>query len=143
MMTHIEDGEPSVEKTGTPRLRPGDILPSYTAVTLQGDEVPYEKLWQHSNVVLFVLSVELSAAASSYLAALDGRVNELKPYDTFLIISHHPIAGVPENSLVIADRWGEIAHVADLESDPTDWPSIADIVEWVEFIRMQCPECPP
>jgi hypothetical protein len=48
------------------------------------------------------------------------------------VISHHAINGVPMNSLVIADRWGEVVHTAQLASNPTDWPSIDEVVEWVE-----------
>lgn len=125
------------------RLRPGDLVSHFEGVTLEGRDVPHEELWQHRNVVLFVVPTELGTAASSYLTALEGRLSELKPSDTSLVLSRHAIDGVPMNTLVIADRWGEVVHLSQLGSDPTGWPSIDGVVEWVEFIRVKCPECPP
>ena len=124
-------------------LHPGDLLSHFEGQTIDGREVPYHELWQRRNLVLFVVSPELQVAASSYLMALECRLSELKPSDTSLIISHCAIYGAPMKRLVIADRWGEVAHAAELTSDPVGWPSIDDVVEWVEFVRMKCPECPP
>jgi hypothetical protein len=68
---------------------------------------------------------------------------ELKPDDTSLVISDHAVNGVLLDSVVIADRWGEIVHIQGLSPDLAIWPSIDDVLEWVEFIRVKCPECPP
>jgi hypothetical protein len=123
------------------QLRAGDFLPSFTSETLDGREVPDTQLWQRRNVVLLVAPQEAIATQSSYMTLLERRISELRPSDTSLVISHQPIAGVSLHSIVIADRWGEIVHLAHLPSGT--WPSIDDVVEWVEFIRAQCPECPP
>jgi hypothetical protein len=55
---------------GGPLLRPGDLIPRFDAATVDGREVPYEQVWQHRNVVLFVVSADVNAAASPYLSAL-------------------------------------------------------------------------
>ena len=73
---------------------------------------------------------KLGTAPSSYLTGLQGRLADLKPSDTSLVLSHHAIDGVPMNSLVITDLSGEVVHITQLGSDPTGWPSIDDIVEW-------------
>jgi hypothetical protein len=124
-------------------LHSGDLITRFDGATIDGREVPYDQLWQHRNVVLFVLSADLGAAASPYLRALDGRLSALKPPDTSLVVSDHTVDGLPQNSVAIADRWGEIVHIEQLASDQEAWPSIDDILEWVEFIRVKCPECPP
>jgi hypothetical protein len=132
-----------MREAGRGLLQPGDLLTRFEGATVDGRELRYEQLWQHRNVMLFLVSAELARGASSRLAALEGRLSELKPPDTSLVISDHPIDGVPMNSVVIADRWAEVVYIAQLASDPGRWPSIDDLVEWVEFIRMKCPECPP
>jgi hypothetical protein len=124
-------------------LRPGDLIPRFDGATVDGREVPYEQLWQHRNVVLFVLSESVSAAARPYLGAMERRLSELKPQDTTLVVLGQRIEGVPLSSVAIADRWGEIVHIQELENDPATWPPIDDIADWVEFIRVKCPECPP
>jgi hypothetical protein len=136
-----EKGSTIESKAESVPLRAGDFLPSFTSETLDGRQMPDTQLWQRRNVVLLVAPREAIATQSSYMSSLDRRVSELKPSDTSLVISHQPIAGVAMPSIVIADRWGEIVHLAHFPSG--SWPSIDDIVEWVEFIRAQCPECPP
>jgi hypothetical protein len=133
--------EPRTSESQAAQLQAGDCLPAFTSETLDGREVPDTQLWQRRNVVLLVAPREVIATQSSYVASLDRRISELKPSDTSLVISHQPIAGVAMRSLVIADRWGEIVHLAHVPSG--NWPSIDDVIEWVEFIRAQCPECPP
>jgi hypothetical protein len=34
-------------------------------------------------------------------------------------------------------------HLVRLTPDPAAWPSIDDIIAWMEFIGAKCPECPP
>jgi hypothetical protein len=142
--TRVKSREPTGETIDKrERLRPGNLVSNFDGVTHDGREVPYEELWQRRNFVLFVVPAELGATASSYFSALERRLADLKPADTSLVLSHQPINGVGMNGLVIADRWSEVVHAADLASDPASWPSIDDIVEWVEFIRSKCEECPP
>ena len=124
-------------------MGPGDLIPRFDGAAVDGRDVPYEELWQHRNIVLFVLAGDLAARASAYLRALDFRLSELKPPDTSLVIVDHIMDGPPMNSVVIADRWAEIVHIEQLAADPRAWPSSDDILEWVEFIRVKCPECPP
>jgi hypothetical protein len=123
-------------------LNTGDLLPRFDAAAVDGRAVPYEQLWQHRNIVLFAIPAELAGAASSYLRALDSRLAALRPSDTSLVISDH-VDGLPSKSVAIADRWGEIVHIEPLPADRAAWPPGDDILEWVDFIRMKCEECPP
>jgi hypothetical protein len=50
--------------------RPGDLVSHFEGVTLDAREVPHEELWQHRNVVLFVVPAKLGTAPSSYLTGL-------------------------------------------------------------------------
>ena len=123
-------------------LRPGDVIPHFEGFTTDG-RLEYGQLWQRRNLVLFVLPLNLHNAARTYLGALDVRLSELRPDDTTLVHSDRALERLPLGTLVIADRWGEIAHLQDLASDMAAWPSIDDVLDWVEFIQMKCPECPP
>jgi hypothetical protein len=122
----------------------GDLLsPFLQGAALDGHDMSYEGVWQKRNLVLFVLPQKTLAAVSQYLSAINQRLCALKPPDTALMISGHTGSSLPLNTLVIADRWGEIVRSVRLGSDPARWPPVDDIVEWVEFVRRQCPECPP
>jgi len=48
--------------------------------------------------------------------------------------------GVAGAGVVIADQWGEVHHVAG-GGDGHDLPGPAEIVDWVRFLAIQCPEC--
>lgn len=48
--------------------------------------------------------------------------------------------GLALPSLVIADRWGEI-WAAWLGGATHQFPSEQDILQWLSFIEIQCPEC--
>jgi hypothetical protein len=37
--------------------------------------------------------------------------------------------------LVVADRWGEIVHVA------REVPRVADVLDWLDHLEQRCPEC--
>jgi hypothetical protein len=43
-------------------------------------------------------------------------------------------------ALVIADQWGEVAHVAG-GGEGHGLSEPAEIVEWVRYLATQCPEC--
>ena len=136
-------GEAAAGPEGTgARFESGDLLKPFPSRTIGGAEVRYEQLWQHRNIVLFVVPAPLPPAATAYLDVLDSRLTALAP-DTSLVLSHHIIDGAPLGSLVIADRWGEVVHSAAIGLDSEIWPTIDDVVEWVQFVRMKCPECPP
>jgi hypothetical protein len=42
--------------------------------------------------------------------------------------------------VVIADEWGEVHFMADAGAGH-DLPSPEEVVEWVRFLAIQCPEC--
>ena len=119
-------------------LQPGDAIPHVTLRTRRGSVVSYCDLWQRRNLVL-VLAPDNAAMEP----ALDAYVNSLKrtlPADTALVVSVDPVEGLPPLTLVIADRWGEIHHVATAPAIG-GLPGPDAVMEWLEFVRVQCPEC--
>jgi hypothetical protein len=48
--------------------------------------------------------------------------------------------GIPTPAVLIADQWGELALVHDA-GESHDFPTPDEIVEWLRFLAIQCPEC--
>lgn len=119
-------------------LRRGDAVPHFTVTTVDGASFTYATVWQRSNLVLAVLPSRVDAAAVS--AELRKRAAELARADTACVVTHEPVAGVPAPGVLVADRWGEVVHVA---AAPPDGPgsAAADLLEWAEHVAHRCPEC--
>jgi hypothetical protein len=122
--------------------RTGALIPHFEVATVDGNRVKYADLWQRRNVVVLTLPDKLDDTTRRYAAELQTRLAELKPDDTTLIVVVGSVHSLPASSLIVADRWGEIAHIEELSPDIAAWPSAIEIVEWVEFVRSKCPECP-
>lgn len=146
----------STKQAGAPLAR-GELLPHVDGWDLSGRALPYGEVWQRQHVLVFVLEgwrtqglartgagpVDAEAApALAYLTALRARVGVLQPPNATLFITE-PQGRLQADSLIVADQWGEIAHVAHLDRDVSTWPSHDAVMEWTEFVRMKCPECPP
>lgn len=48
---------------------------------------------------------------------------------------------VDGGSVLIADQWGEVFFTHAGSPDAHDFPSPAEVVEWLRFMAIQCPEC--
>ncbi len=123
-------------------LRRGDLVPHFETATVDGRPFRYADVWQRSNLVLLILPRSAGAGARGYVADLEARVAKLMPANSVVAAVQGPVAGLPDSSIVLSDRWGEIAHIIELPAAVTAWPDAGDVVEWLEFIRMKCPECP-
>jgi hypothetical protein len=123
-------------------LRRGDLVPHFETTAVDGRPFRYADVWQRSNLVLLILPKNVAAEARGYIAELQDRVAKLTPANSVVAAVEGPVAGLPASAIVLSDRWGEIAHVMDLPPALTAWPEAGDVVEWLEFIRMKCPECP-
>lgn len=127
----------------TAGLRRGDLLPHFSGFSPEGSRLDYERLWQRRNVLLLVLASPAGATTWEYVTSLDAQVRQLVPDDTSVVVAEGPLAGLPVNTVVVADRWGEVVHCEPLPADPSNWPPASELVEWAEFVRRRCPECPP
>jgi peroxiredoxin len=43
--------------------------------------------------------------------------------------------------MIIADQWGEVFHVEPGGTDRHDTPAPSEVVEWLRYVAIQCPEC--
>src|SRR5690606_13737547 len=44
-------------------------------------------------------------------------------------------------AMVIADQWGEVFFVEAGGEGMHNWPPAEEVVEWLRFMAIQCPEC--
>ena len=48
--------------------------------------------------------------------------------------------GVAPPALLIADRWGVLHLTHDAGADH-EWPAPAEVVSWLRYLAIRCPEC--
>jgi hypothetical protein len=69
---------------------------------------------------------------------------EFEQADTSVVVTSDGVRGFVAPGVVIADRWGEILHAASPPGgDLTQLPTVSELLSWVRFAQIQCPECPP
>ena len=109
----------------------GDLVPHFRATAQNGRPFAYVEIWQKKNLVLVLLP---EAGAEEYLAALTS-ASELTQGDTVCVVTRDAVDGFPRPGAAVADQWGELFFVTD------GLPPAAELVEWLDYARMQCPEC--
>jgi hypothetical protein len=113
-------------------------LPHFTVTDDAGERVDYSAFWQRKNLLLVVLTE--SRGSEGYVSALRPHMAELTAYETASVITYQPIEGVRPPAVVIADRWGEVHYAASPDS-VAGLPTVAELIEWLRYVQMQCPEC--
>jgi hypothetical protein len=116
-------------------LRPGDALPFFDVVTVDGSHVAYKQFWQQRNVVLVSLSSETSESDQALVTTLTRRSEDFDLLQAACVMTYDAVAGVPHPGVVIADRWGEVQIVT------AGLPEPQDLLETLEYLQHKCPEC--
>jgi hypothetical protein len=116
----------------------GDMFPHIQVNTLNGQTFRYATIWQSKQLVLVVVGT--SQADSDYASALTARASEFNNRETECVVTHDDVIGLRTPSVVIADRWGEVIHIAE-PSASGELPSVDELIEWVDYVRQRCPEC--
>jgi hypothetical protein len=121
-------------------LQRGELVPHYAVTRLDGSRAGYDEIWQRKNLLLVLLPAEESVERAEYVSELVDNAQEFIAHETECVITADNVSGLPRPGVVIADRWGEIYSV---NNGPTisDLPNIDGILEWLRFIRQECPEC--
>lgn len=119
----------------------GDVLADFEVTTLDGQGFGYSTIWQRKNLVLVALPAEMSGpSVEDYVAQLRARSPELTGEDTACVITRDSVPGLASPAVVVADRWGEIVYCS-MGSEISDLPPAEELVNWLEYLRTQCPEC--
>ena len=124
----------------TRMLQRGDQLPHFEVMTLAGDVIKYSTVWQRSNLLLVTLPGARCGPGDEYALRLAASMPAFREHNTVCVITRDAVPGVPSPGVVVADRWGEIAHIV-AESDVANLPVPRDLLEWTEYLQRQCPEC--
>ena len=123
-----------------PVLRRGDSVPHFEVKTLQGGLISYSTIWQRRNLVVVALPASGSGFEERYVAQLTAKLPEFRAAKAECVITRDPVPGIHIAGVIVADQWGEIAHVASA-SRADDLPSVEELLEWLEYLERRCPEC--
>jgi hypothetical protein len=119
-------------------------VPHFDVVTLDGQHVRYREIWQHRSLVLVLISPDQREAAARYASQLIARRGEFDDAEATVVLTTDAVSGLAAPRVVVADRWGEILYTASPSTgDVSQLPGVDDLLSWVRFARIQCPECPP
>jgi hypothetical protein len=114
-------------------LQPHDLVPHFDVRTISGDAFSYRSIWQRNNLVLLVLDDE--TAAGSYAAEISAHTRAFEDRESLCVMTRDQVPGVPVPGVLIADRWGEIAHI------DRGVPVVSALLEWLDHLEHRCPEC--
>jgi hypothetical protein len=121
-------------------LQRGHSVPHFEVRRLEGEPFRYSTIWQHKNLLLVTIPTPDSQSTSAYAADVTTRVRELGNQDVECVITQDPVPGVSAPAVVVADRWGEIVFAVE-KCDVSDLPAPQELMEWLNYVRNQCPEC--
>jgi peroxiredoxin len=152
-------------------VRRGEMFPEFVLPTIDGAPVDLERYRARSNLVIMLagdergpattsllidlvaLKAELAAEVAQVVLVLATRADATRrsepwPFPVLVdagALIHHRIGatdalGRPVPALFITDRFREI-YAAWMPAEHAVMPSATEVMEWLEFINIQCPEC--
>jgi hypothetical protein len=96
-------------------------------------------IWQRKPLVLVTLPDD-GPSSHSYAEQLMGKCRGAHDDDTAWLVTPERIPGLPSPGAIVADRWGEVMHVAQA-SNVAELPVPDELVEWADYVQHRCPEC--
>ena len=144
------------------KLAPGAGLPDLALPSAPGDNAVPLRPGGRLNPVVVALHGGGCEECRAYLRDLAAVASDLREWDAHVVVIARDAEGVDPDlpypvvvdaegafaartgisgaAVVIADQWGEVAHVAEA-GEGHDLPDAKEIVEWVRYLAIQCPEC--
>ena len=121
-------------------LQRGDPVPHFKVKTIEGELFTYSTIWQRRHLVLLAIPAAGTEAPHTYVSELVARRSEFTAKDAEFVVTGDRLPGIPSPAIVVADRWGEIVHVANT-SRVEDLTSPEELLDWVDYLDRRCPEC--
>ena len=121
-------------------LQRGDSVPHFEVKTIAGELFSYSTIWQRKHLVLIALPTSESEAAGTYTSELVARRSEFTAKGAECVVTRDRVPGIRSPGVVVADRWGEIVHIATT-SHVDDLTSPEELLEWLDYLDRRCPEC--
>jgi hypothetical protein len=126
------------------RPRSAESVPHFEVTDVDGRQIRYaDDVWQHHNLVFVALDPDRPEQSERYARDLRTRSGDFAAADTAVVISRTPIHGLPSPGVIVADRWGEVVYTFQPDDRHPAMPDSDQLLDWVTFVREQCPECPP
>jgi hypothetical protein len=126
--------------TAEPMLERGDLVPHFEVKTIGGELFSYSTVWQRRNFVLLAIPMAESGAPGTYVSQLVGLRSEFTANHAECVVTRDRVPGIQSPAVVVADRWGEIVHVATA-SQVDELTSPEELLDWVDYVNRRCPEC--
>jgi AhpC/TSA family len=121
-------------------LQRGDSVPHFDVTTTGGELFSYSTIWQRRNLVLVAIPTAESEPRATYISHLVARMPEFTAKNVECVVTRDRMPGIQSPAVIVADRWGEIVHVATT-SQVDDLTSPEELLEWVDYLDRRCPEC--
>jgi hypothetical protein len=119
-------------------------VPHFEVTTVDGLRVRYDDIWQRRNLVLVLVNPQAREAGARYASQLEARRAEFARVETAVVVTADAVPKLAAPAALVADRWGEILHLETGSSgESSRFPDIDELLSWVHFAEIQCPECPP
>lgn len=119
-------------------------VPHFDVTTIDGRRVRYDDIWQRRNLVLVLVTSQEREAGARYASQLEARQAEFEREGTTVVVTTEAVPKVSAPTAVVANRWGEIVFLETASGGQTfRWPDVDELLSWVHFVEIQCPECPP
>jgi hypothetical protein len=120
------------------------LVPHFDVTTIDGRRVHYADIWQRKNLVLILVTPQEREAGARYACELQARRDDFERAETTVVVTTDGVPRLEAPAALVADRWGEIAFREPPSAGQTfRWPDADELLSWVHFVEIQCPECPP
>jgi hypothetical protein len=118
-------------------------VPHFDVATLDGTRIRYaDTIWQRRNLLLVLLPDVTSPPARRYLANLLAVASDLGALRATLVVTSESVGELRPPAALVADEWGEIAHVETPDDGRvTSLSEPEELVSWVRYLSTRCPEC--
>jgi hypothetical protein len=135
--------DPRHDRRADLALGAGSRVPHFEVATLDGSRVRYaDAIWQLRNLLLVLLPETASPGAQRYLDGLRAASGELAALRTTLVLAAEAVGRLRPPAVIVADEWGEIAHVeAPAEGGVASLSPPEELLSWVRYLSTRCPEC--
>jgi hypothetical protein len=119
-------------------------VPHFDVMTIDGQHVHYDDIWQRRNLVLVLVASQDREAGARYASQLHARQAEFDREESTVVVTTEAVPKLTAPAVLVADRWGEIVFLETASGGRTfRWPDVDQLSSWVHFVEIQCPECPP
>jgi hypothetical protein len=97
-----------------------------------------------TDLVLVLVSPQERDDGARCQSQLQARRGEFEREETTVVVTTDAVPKLPTPAVLVADRWGEILYLETSSGDQTfRFPDVNELLSWMHFIAIQCPEYPP